>query len=519
MTSPYGYMTTTGNIIPDTSDILTTVEGEFKTALGADVVLTADTPQGALCAQEVQTRANVIKNNAIVSNQINPNIAGGVFLDAICAFLGLSREPTTFTVVPSVSLAGAAGAVIPEGSKAYTGAGDMFVSVSSVTLSSGGTGSVNFQALFAGPVPCGVGALTNIESSSAVLGWETITNSTAGIMGVVEQSDVSLQQLRIATLALQGASMIQSISSAVADVPGVTSSVILENYSNVPMGMLIGVTGGTTLSGTIWGLSTTGPVTVGTTGMSFIHSLQSVPGAFVNPWPTAAFTTTGNVTLSGLGTQSGGDWGSSLTAGQIVLCVAQATASQNGLWIAAAGSWARHPYNASGAIFSGSNSGVSMIAHSVWVCVAGGTNAAIATALLEEKSGGCGWNGSVSTSVVEASSGQSYGVLFDRPVSVGIAVIATVGRGSNTSDLAETALQAMIDFTNGNIQGESGWVIGANASPYDLGAAIVAEQPGCKIHNIQIALVSNFTYQNTEIPIAMNQIATLNLSYITINII
>lgn len=53
------------------------------------------------------------------------------------------------------------------------------------------------------------------------------------------------------------------------------------------------------------------------------------------------YTTTGNINLSGLATQAGGDWPAALTAGDRVLVKDQATGANNGLYVAAAGAWAR----------------------------------------------------------------------------------------------------------------------------------------------------------------------------------
>ncbi len=56
---------------------------------------------------------------------------------------------------------------------------------------------------------------------------------------------------------------------------------------------------------------------------------------------SCAASTTGNITLSGLATQAGGDWAATLTAGDRILVKNQTTAADNGIYIAAAGAWSR----------------------------------------------------------------------------------------------------------------------------------------------------------------------------------
>lgn len=53
------------------------------------------------------------------------------------------------------------------------------------------------------------------------------------------------------------------------------------------------------------------------------------------------YTTTGDITLSGVATQAGGDWLASLTAGDRILVKNQTNSAENGIYIVAAGAWAR----------------------------------------------------------------------------------------------------------------------------------------------------------------------------------
>lgn len=55
----------------------------------------------------------------------------------------------------------------------------------------------------------------------------------------------------------------------------------------------------------------------------------------------ALYATTGNITLSGLTTQANGDWPSALSGGARIAVINQTTPSQNGIYTAAAGAWAR----------------------------------------------------------------------------------------------------------------------------------------------------------------------------------
>lgn len=234
MADPYEYVTLTGVIVPDTAELRTDVENEWKAAFGDDLTVTPDTRQGVLITAETLARDGVVRNNAAVANQINPNLAGGVFLDALWALTGGARVAATFSRVEGVTLAGIPNTIIPALSQARVGPdGPIFELVSAVQLDASGNATGTFQALEPGPQAAPAGDLDTIVSG--VLGWETVSNPAAGVPGVAGESDIAARRRRRQTLALQGTALPEAITSELNDVDGVRSVLFRENYTDAPL--------------------------------------------------------------------------------------------------------------------------------------------------------------------------------------------------------------------------------------------------------------------------------------------
>lgn len=392
---PYEFLTLTGSIVPDTATLKAEVQAEFRAALGEDLSLDDETPQGVLIVGEVQSRSAAAANNAMLANQINPDLAGGVFLDAICALLGEERDPETRTLVRDVTLTGVAGTFIPAGARARTASGDVFATVGANTLGAGST-AVDFLAVRGGPVPCGIGALSLIVD--AVLGWEGVTNPSAGLLGAFTQSDESLRLRRRQTLARQGLSTPEAVVSDLYALPDVRSLAFRENIGDAPA----------TIDGILIG------------------------------------------------------------------------------------------------------------AHSVWVCVDGGTDDDIALALLGAKTAGAGWAGAVTVNVTEPSSGQTYPVSFDRPTAVTMLIRVTVRRGTYVGDLTALVQAAVLDYATGAIPGEQGFVVGGGVSPFEIAGAIGVRSAGVFVVKVEVAPASSGVYQTDEYAIALDEVATTEASSITL---
>ena len=392
----YNYLLNTGVVVPDTATIQAEVEQEFKQIFGDDFITDPETPEGAWISAEVTSRQSVARNNVQVSNQLNPNIAGGTFFDSIWALTGGARDRATFSTV-QLTVTGVAGTVIPEGSRASDTTGNEWLSQSEIVISVSGSAVGSFRAENTGPIAASANTITTIVDNS-VLGWETVNNTSAAILGKNTQSDVSSRRQRKREIALQGRSTAVAISSNLAGVPGVNSHSFRENVSDQE---------------------------------------QDIDGVTLKP-------------------------------------------------------------------------------KSIWAAVDGGADSDIAVALLEAKSSGSDWNGTITVPTVEPESGQTFNVMFQRPddIDLMIRVTMSAGLGSNPVNQVEDAI---INYVNGDSRVGDGFTVGNDASPYEISAAINDAIPSSYVRNIELAMLSqNPDYGTATIPIAIDEIARLERANIEV---
>lgn len=228
MASNYIYQNN-GIIVPDTADIKETVQNEYKEALGADLSLEDSTPQGRLIDVETDARTEIIENNVFISNSINFNLAFGIILDAWGANFDLYRSSAKSSIVMA-TITGVAGTVISAGSQASTQAGDIFYLENQVTIPTSGTINATFLSLEKAAIPCPVGSLTKIIDGT--LGWETINNSTAAILGNSRESDESFKQQFYGSGLFSGMSLIEDYDNAIKNVENVISCYVRDNGTN-----------------------------------------------------------------------------------------------------------------------------------------------------------------------------------------------------------------------------------------------------------------------------------------------
>lgn len=392
----YNYVTNEGIIVPDTADTQAEVQAEWLAAFGDDLPLDPATPQGIQITMETTARDAVARVQAEVANQINPDISGGVWLDAIWALLGGQRNPAERSILNDVELAGVPGTTIPLYSLASVqSSGALFRSTAEVILGVTGTAVVSFEAVDPGAVSVPAHGLNIV--ASGVLGWESVDNPTAAIVGRPVESDVAGRRRRRRTLALQGGSIPEAIQSAVYALPGVRS-------------------------------------------LSFYENITDAPITF---------------------------------------------------------------------------EGVNLVPHSVYFCVDGGNTDDIAMALLENKTLGAAWNGA-DHPIVEPASGREYPVKFDRPTEITLYVRVTVRK--NSLPLATIVPDALMQYADGELEGDSGLDVGKDVSPFELASAINQVYPTVYIQLVETS-IDGSTWTSTVRTVLIDEVARLTTSRVIVVIV
>ena len=396
----YEYNDTTGIVVPDTSEVKSQVEQEYKNALGQDLDTTESTPQGRLIEAETIARKRVIENMALLANMFNPQQAYGIFLDSIASLFGIERVGATRTRV-LCQLTGTANTVIPANAQAKDSNGKIYYAEDSITLDSSGNNNGYFVCMEKGAIECPANSLTEIVT--AVIGWDSIDNASAGIIGNEQESDNVLRS-RLSIDQFTGIAILKAIHSAIMRVDGVEDCLVIDNSTNA----------------------------------SDITTIT----------------------------------------------------------------------------------GVTIPAHSLFICVEGGANADIAKAIFDTKSAGCGYTtgtGHTQTvQVVDEINDISYSVSFDRPSYQAIEVEVELATGQATAVIQSQVKQAIVNYASGKVAGVDGLTIGKNVSPFEIASAITQELPDLYIASVKVAK-SGETLTAQEISINPNEKATISETDITVS--
>lgn len=233
------YVDENGLHVQSRAEIVKELEDAFKEIYGADIALTANSPDKQMIEIFAQAKIDMLELAADVYNSFDLTTAVGRVLDARVALNGVVRRSATYTKTMvdvtfdrTTTLNGVDTSTTP-----FTisdEAGTKFV-LEATTTETSGTSSLSFRAENEGQVAAIQDTLTTIVT--VTLGVTAVNNPGAAYQdGVEEETDADLRVRRRASVALPSEGFLEGLQGALLAISGVTNCVVYENNTSTTDG-------------------------------------------------------------------------------------------------------------------------------------------------------------------------------------------------------------------------------------------------------------------------------------------
>lgn len=220
------YIDDKGMHIPKYADIRDDLISSMKQIFGDDIYIDEDSQD----YQQISIFAKkIFDTNALallVYNNRTANTAIGIGLDNLCALVGISRKPATYSTV-QLTIVGNPSTVIINGQASDVNDEHKWNLPSEVVIPVSGTITVEATCEDSGDIIAQSNSITKIVTP--IYGWFSVTNNFNGSGGVDEESDADLRARYAFSTALPSNTVFESMISSVLSVPGVTR---VKGYEN-----------------------------------------------------------------------------------------------------------------------------------------------------------------------------------------------------------------------------------------------------------------------------------------------
>lgn len=218
------YIDLTGMHIPTYADIRDELISMMKQIFGQDIYIDVDSQdyqQISIFAKKIYDTNSLA---LLTYNNRTANTAIGVGLDNLCALVGITRKPATYSTV-QVTINGDASTEINDGQ--ISDGTNLWDLPAVVTIPSNGIITVQARSHSKGYVTALPNTLTTIVTP--VYGWLGVTNNYQANPGVDEETDASLRERYAQATASPANTVFESMIASVSQVDGVSKLKAYEN--------------------------------------------------------------------------------------------------------------------------------------------------------------------------------------------------------------------------------------------------------------------------------------------------
>jgi len=196
---------------------------------GSSINLNPESPEGQINGIFAEVYDLLWQLSEIAYNAFDPNKARGIILDNLMAISGISRIQATASNV-ELALTGDNGTVIPQGSIVRNSDGTEFITIQDAVIELGIATAVALSVEL-GEISAPADTLITIVTP--VAGWTSVNNPLDAVEGRELEKDEEARIRRKESVAFPSQAKVDAIYSAIANLDGVTSVTVLENFTDV----------------------------------------------------------------------------------------------------------------------------------------------------------------------------------------------------------------------------------------------------------------------------------------------
>lgn len=209
------------------ADVITSMESRARNLFGDNVNLTERSPLGLfirVVAWSIGILWQVAEN---VYNSAFVDTATGTSLDKVGLYIGITRRPAEYAT-GEITITGDDTTVIPEGFVVGTADDILFETTAEAVIGAGGSVTASIIAQEAGTTG-NVPAATITEIINPAVGIDAVTNAEQLAGGRNRETDAEFRDRYIQSVAIGGASTVDSIRAALLQTEGVRAAIVIVN--------------------------------------------------------------------------------------------------------------------------------------------------------------------------------------------------------------------------------------------------------------------------------------------------
>lgn len=220
-------LTSTGFKLTRLDERFVQLQQAMRIIFGDDINVDPNSPDGQTIGIFAESINNLEQLAEQVYQSFNPNTAIGAALSRLVMLNAIQRTPGAFSTAV-LTLTGTYGTLVPAGSLVKSADDSTtWKTVGDATIGLGGTVDIEAQASEFGALLASANTITKIVTP--IYGWQSVTNASSAVPGLLEETDEHLRIRRAASTTTSAQAVIDAVRGALLNQSGVTEASVYEN--------------------------------------------------------------------------------------------------------------------------------------------------------------------------------------------------------------------------------------------------------------------------------------------------